>query len=51
MAPEGVIIGGWSYVVAAYAVTAAVLLLYAWSLRSRLAKIQSRIGKSERHDG
>jgi CcmD family protein len=51
MQPEGVIIGGWSYVVAAYAVTGAVLLLYAWSLRSRLAKIQSRIGNTERNDG
>jgi hypothetical protein len=49
--PEGVILGGWSFVVAAYAVTAAVLLLYAWSLRSRLAKIQTRIGNRERDHG
>ena len=47
MQPEGVILGGWSYVVAAYTVTAAVLLLYAWSLRSRLAKIHNRIRNSE----
>jgi CcmD family protein len=45
--PEGVIIGGWSFVVAAYGVTAAVLVLYAWSLRSRLAKIHNRIRNSE----
>ena len=51
MQPEGVILGGWSYVVAAYAVTAAVLLLYAWSLRSRLAKIRRRIGNPERDHG
>ena len=40
--PEGVIIGGWNFVVAAYAVTAVVLAAYAWSLRSRLAKLQRR---------
>ncbi|HVR27948.1 MAG TPA: CcmD family protein [Thermoanaerobaculia bacterium] len=51
MAPEGVIIGGWSFVVAAYVVTAAGLVLYAWSLRSRLNKIQSRIGNHERDHG
>ena len=51
MQPEGVIIGGWKFVVAAYAVTAAVLLLYAWSLRSRLAKIRNRIGNREREHG
>jgi hypothetical protein len=40
MQPEGVIIGGWNFVVAAYAVTAVVLTAYAWSVRSRLAKLQ-----------
>lgn len=39
MQPEGVIIGGWNFVVAAYTVTGVVLALYAWSLRSRLAKL------------
>lgn len=38
MAPEGVIIGGWSFVIAAYSITGVVLALYAWSLRSRLSK-------------
>ena len=33
--PEGVIAGGWSYVIAAYSVTLLGLLLYAWSLRRR----------------
>ena len=51
MQPEGVIIGGWNFVVAAYAVTATVLALYAWSLRSRLAKLESRSGNTTRHDG
>jgi len=32
---EGVIIGGWSYVVAAYSITAAGLVLYFWSLITR----------------
>ena len=35
---EGVIIGGWSYVVAAYAITGAGLFLYIWSLIARLRK-------------
>jgi hypothetical protein len=33
--PEGVIAGGWSYVTAAYAITAVVLTAYAWSLWRR----------------
>jgi hypothetical protein len=40
MQPEGVIIGGWNFVVAAYVVTAVVLAAYAWSVRSRLARLQ-----------
>ena len=36
--PEGVIIGGWSYVVAAYTITWAGLVLYIWSLIVRLRK-------------
>lgn len=39
---EGVIIGGWSYVVAAYIVTGAGLLAYVWSLRARLRKSRDR---------
>ncbi len=35
---EGVIIGGWSYVVAAYIITGAGLLAYIWSLIARLRK-------------
>jgi CcmD family protein len=35
---EGVIVGGWSYVIAAYAITGAGLFLYIWSLISRLRK-------------
>ena len=35
MAPEGVIVGGWNYVIAAYAITATGLIGYAWSLISR----------------
>ena len=35
---EGVIIGGWSYVVAAYVITGAGLFAYIWSLIARLRK-------------
>ena len=44
MAPEGVIIDGWNFVVAAYAVTGVVLAAYAWSLRSRLTKLKASAG-------
>lgn len=37
-APEGVIIGGWGYVVAAYSVTAVVLAGYALFLLRRLRR-------------
>ena len=49
--PEGVIIGGWNFVVAAYAVTAVVLAVYAWSLRSRLTKLRASAGDRKPHDG
>lgn len=35
---EGVIIDGWSYVVAAYSITAAGLVAYIWSLITRYRK-------------
>jgi len=38
--PEGVIVGGWGYVISAYSIAAAALLLYAVSLvlRHRAAR-------------
>lgn len=33
--PEGVIVGGWPSVIAAYSITAVVLGLYVWSLFHR----------------
>ena len=42
MAPEGVIIGGWSFVIAAYSITAVGLLLFAWSLRARLKSVPKK---------
>ncbi len=33
--PEGVIVGGWSYVIAAYSVTFVVMAVFAWSLQRR----------------
>jgi CcmD family protein len=32
---EGVIVGGWPYVIAAYTITAVGLVAYLWSLRRR----------------
>ncbi len=34
--PEGVIAGGWNYVISAYGLTALVLGAYAWSLVRRV---------------
>ena len=39
---EGVIIGGWNYVVAAYAVTGTGLAVYIWSLIVRLRRSHNR---------
>ncbi len=33
--PEGVVTGGWSYVIGAYSLTTVVLVAYAWSLYRR----------------
>jgi hypothetical protein len=33
--PEGVILGGWSYVIAAYSITGLGFALFAWSLYRR----------------
>jgi len=40
--PEGVIAGGWSYVIAAYTVTAVGLSVYVWSLASRLRRLNDK---------
>jgi CcmD family protein len=37
---EGIIVGGWGYVIAAYAITAAGLLLYLSSLRKRKKQLE-----------
>ena len=37
---EGVIIGGWGYVVAAYSITAVGLVGYIWSLRARHRRLK-----------
>ncbi len=36
---EGVIVGGWGYVIAAYSITVAGLALYVWSLVVRRRRI------------
>lgn len=44
LAPEGVIAGGWGYVIAAYTITAVVLLGYAWNLNRRARKAREDEG-------
>lgn len=44
--PEGVIVGGWPYVIAAYGITATVLVLYLVSLLKR-----SAVAETEAFDG
>lgn len=40
--PDGVIVGGWSYVIAAYSITAVALGLFAWRLHKRLGDLSRR---------
>ncbi len=42
MQPDGVIVGRWGFVIAAYVVTAVGLLIYAWSLRWRLRALERK---------
>lgn len=39
---DGVIIGGWNYVVAAYTITTVTLGVYVWSLVARLRKSRNQ---------
>ena len=39
---QGVVTGGWSFVVAAYSITAAVFLIYGISLIARLRDAERR---------
>lgn len=39
---QGVVTGGWNFVIAAYGITAAVLLLYGVTLITRLREARSR---------
>ncbi|MDH3404342.1 MAG: hypothetical protein OES32_05180 [Acidobacteriota bacterium] len=45
--PEGVIVGGWSYVIAAYSITAIVLVAYAWSIHRRGRDERGKRGRHE----
>ena len=36
---QGVVVGGWPYVIAAYSITTAVLAAYAYSLIARLRRV------------
>jgi CcmD family protein len=37
---DGVIVGGWPYVIAAYSITAVGLIAYFWSLRRRRNQLE-----------
>ena len=39
---QGIVAGGWNYVIAAYGITAAVLVLYGVTLITRLREARSR---------
>ncbi len=40
--PEGVIVGGWNFVIAAYSITAVGLVAYTWSLIRRTRQQQEK---------
>jgi hypothetical protein len=46
---SGVVVGGWEYVWAAYAITSGGLLIYAVSLFNRLRKVGGRESTSADH--
>ena len=48
--PDGVITGGWSYVIAAYGLTAAVLVAYVASLVARARRTAAQPSPGERND-
>ena len=41
MADQGIVAGGWQYVIAAYSLTAIGLLVFAWSLFWRFRQLRS----------
>ncbi len=45
--PEGVIAGGWSYVIGAYSLTAVGLIAHAWSLWRRWRDVTERTPEDE----
>jgi len=40
---QGIVSGGWNFVIAAYGITAAVLILYGVTLITRLREARSRL--------
>ncbi len=50
--PQGVIAGGWKYVIAAYSITFGALILYTWSLvlRERRERHERRESTGQRKE-
>jgi heme exporter protein D len=40
--PEGVIVGGWAYVIAAYSITTVTLIVFAWRILKRRKNLSER---------
>ena len=46
---SGVVTGGWNFVIAAYSITFAALLIYGISLVARLREERRRLDSEQRH--
>ena len=44
---EGIVAGGWGYVIAAYSITTVGLLAYAWSLVHRMRQARNEEDNNE----
>ena len=45
--PEGVVIGGWQFIIPAYLITTVVLAAYVWSIFARGRRIERNEGNDE----
>ena len=45
--PEGVVTGGWQFIVPAYLITTVVLAAYVWSISARRKRLEKKEGSDE----